>query len=231
MGRPQRRERARRAVRRAILDAARRLFVEQGYRNVSIRRIAARVDYSAAAIYSYFPGKDAIFFALAEAGFQRLDAALERSRAGTDDPLDLLRRGFLAYYTFSKASPEYFGLMFVDRTVPRLAEDWSRFGFLHSAFERASAAITRCIEAGVFPAGTNVHAAFHILWAGVHGVATIGLCNLFAPGEDPDAMARDTLEAAIAGLRSGLATTFIGADYAALLCSPATSDGAPDAHD
>ena len=74
MGIKERQDRERQAVRQAILDAARDLFVSEGYRNVSIRKIAERIEYSPAAIYSYFPSKDDIFFALAEEGFRRLDA-------------------------------------------------------------------------------------------------------------------------------------------------------------
>ena len=69
MGVKERQEREREAVSRSILDAARDLFVAEGYHNVSIRKIAERIEYSPAAIYSYFPSKDDIFFALAEEGF------------------------------------------------------------------------------------------------------------------------------------------------------------------
>ena len=64
-------------------------FVAEGYRNVSMRKIAERIEYSPAAIYSYFPSKDDIFFALAEEGFRLLAAV---RRGGFDetvaDPLE-----------------------------------------------------------------------------------------------------------------------------------------------
>src|ERR1700745_4340164 len=72
MGIRERQERDRETVRRAILDAARDLFVDEGFQNVSIRKIAERIEYSPAAIYGYFPSKDDIFFALAEEGFRLL---------------------------------------------------------------------------------------------------------------------------------------------------------------
>ena len=70
MGVKERQERDREQVRRSILDAAQELFVAEGYRNVSIRKIAEKVEYSPAALYSYFPRKDDLFFALAEEGFR-----------------------------------------------------------------------------------------------------------------------------------------------------------------
>ena len=86
MGVKERQEREREAVSRAILDAARDLFVAEGYHNVSIRKIAERIEYSPAAIYGYFPSKDDIFFALAEEGFRIL---LFRPRSTTlEQPQD-----------------------------------------------------------------------------------------------------------------------------------------------
>src|SRR5438045_8917576 len=81
MGIKERQERDREAVRRSILDAARDLFVTEGYRNVSIRKIAEKIEYSPAALYGYFPSKDDIFYALAEEGCRLLHAS--------DDPATL----------------------------------------------------------------------------------------------------------------------------------------------
>src|SRR5215204_314282 len=119
MGIKERQDRERQAVRHGILEAARDLFVSEGYRNVSIRKIAERIEYSPAAIYSYFPSKDDIFFALAEEGF-RLLVESGASCVHVADPFDRLRAGLWAFYQFSKTHPEYFDLMFVDRSVPSL---------------------------------------------------------------------------------------------------------------
>jgi AcrR family transcriptional regulator len=216
MGNRERQQREREAMRRAILDAARELFVKEGYRNVSVRKIAERIEYSGAAIYSYFPSKDAIFFALAEEGFRHLDQALTRAGTTGGNPLDVLRQGFWEYYQFSKGHPEHFELMFADRSVPRIMEDWARFGFLQTTVQKASDQIRACVERGDFPPDTVPEVAFHILWAAMHGVALIGLYGMFAPGEDPDALARDTFEAALAGLRTGIRTTFAAANLSTI---------------
>src|ERR1700746_4101221 len=117
MGIRERQERDREAVRRAILDAARELFVAEGYLNVSIRKIAERIEYSPAAIYGYFPSKDDIFFALAEEGFtfpsETEAVARPASGAGTT-PLDEIKAAMWRLYDFSRAHPQYFALMFID---------------------------------------------------------------------------------------------------------------------
>jgi AcrR family transcriptional regulator len=211
MGIRERQDRERHAVRQAILDAARDLFLSEGYRNVSIRKIAERIEYSPAAIYSYFPSKDDIFFALAEEGFQRLDAKV-RSAAGNPDPLEEVRATWWAYYEFSKEQREFFELMFVDRTVPQITEHWEGLARVQSMLDVAAARIQRCIDTGVFAPTTPAETAMHLLWGALTGPAVIGRdgsgCRL-APGEDPDALARDVLELILTGLKAGSVTTFV----------------------
>src|SRR3954453_9810537 len=124
MGIKERQERDREAGRRAILNAARDLFVTEGFQNVSIRKIAERIEYSPAAIYGYFPSKDDIYFALAEEGFRRLgdpgtvSVFAERNQP---EPLERLRVIFTRLHRFSREHPQYFALMFVERSVPRIS--------------------------------------------------------------------------------------------------------------
>jgi AcrR family transcriptional regulator len=207
MGIKERQDRERQAVRQAILDAARDLFVSEGYRNVSIRKVAERIEYSPAAIYSYFAGKDDIFFALAEEGFRRLDAQV-RGVAGSADPLQDMLACWWAYYQFSKEHREFFELMFVDRSVPQITEQWTGLAFVHEMLAFAASRIQRCVDAGIFPETTNAEVAMHLIWGALTGPAVIGSGCRLAPGEDPDALARDVLELVVAGLKGGAATTF-----------------------
>ncbi len=169
MGLKERQERDREKLRARILDAARELFVAEGYRNVSIRKIAEKVEYSPAALYSYFPSKDDVFFALAEEGFRKLFEFTNAPAVTAADPLSAIRDGFLRYYQFSREHPEYFDLMFVDRSVPKISRGWERFGFVQQMIDEVRAVIQRGIDAGLFPPNTDPDVAFHILWAAVHG--------------------------------------------------------------
>src|SRR5947207_14250430 len=107
MGIKERQERDREATQRAILDAARDLFVAEGYQNVSIRKIAERIEYSPAAIYGYFPSKDDIFFALAEEGFQLLRQMMpkEDDARRTTEPVARVRHSFRRFYTIRREPP------------------------------------------------------------------------------------------------------------------------------
>lgn len=208
MGTKERQDRERQAVRESILTAARDLFVAEGYQSVSIRKIAERIEYSPAAIYSYFAGKDDIFLALAAEGFHRLGVKVTAAM-NHDDPLENVRACWWAFFEFSQEQPAYFELMFVDRSVPRITQQWEGFEVLQQMLTSAVASVQRAIDAGAFPRTLSANAAMHMLWASLLGPAVVGIRHRLASGEDYDALARDVLNATIAGLQSGVPTTFV----------------------
>ena len=151
MSREERQQQARESTRRAILDAALELFIADGYAQVSIRNIAAKVEYSPAAIYSYFPSKDEIFFALAEEGF-RLLGGTRVSDTPSADPLDDVRATLWRLYEFSKEQPQYFALVFLDRHVPRVGPRVRALRVhVRDPQPRARRRCERCIDEGAVP--------------------------------------------------------------------------------
>ncbi|WP_028933598.1 TetR/AcrR family transcriptional regulator [Pseudonocardia spinosispora] len=57
-----RRERKKAATRKAIADAALRLFLEHGYDKVTMREVAEEADVSATTLLNYFPTKETLVF-------------------------------------------------------------------------------------------------------------------------------------------------------------------------
>ena len=116
MGTVERREREKKALREDILDAARDLFVEQGYENVSMRKIADRIEYSPTAIYLHFKDKSSLLTSICDETFLKLSAALEGITArGKSDPVELLKKGLHAYVDFGLAHPNHYQLTFLTR--------------------------------------------------------------------------------------------------------------------
>jgi AcrR family transcriptional regulator len=202
LGRGTRRRQAHEEIRRAILDAALELFVADGYAQVSIRNVAAKVEYSPGAIYSYFPSKDAIFFALAAEGFRLLGAG-ELSGARSSEPLDDIRDTIWRFYEFSKEQPQYFALVFLDRHVPRIGREYEQFTFMTDLKTRVLARVQRCIDRGLFPPTVAADVALRLLWAPVIGIASFQLSGRMPPEVDADALVRDAIDTTIAGIRAG----------------------------
>ena len=205
MGIKERQERDREEVRRSILDAARDLFVAEGYRNVSIRKIAEKIEYSPAALYGYFPSKDDIFYALAEEGFRLLhggDDPADFDGLEQLKPLERVRAIFWRLYQFSCKHPQYFELMFVDRSVPRIGQEYERFAFAREMKARLVSQIQSCIDDGSLPSHLDAHVVFRTLTMGLLGAAMMRLSCRFGPDENPDKLASNVLDVTLRGLQA-----------------------------
>lgn len=172
MGIQERRLRDRETLRRKILDAARELFVEEGYEAFSMRRLAERIEYSPTTIYLHFTDKAELFNAICEETFAQLVrrlAAIERR--GADRPLECLREGLHAYIDFGLKHPHHYTVTFV--LSPQQTEEYRFEGSAgEQAFGFLSRAVERCVEAKAFrPVETD--AAAQTLWAGVHGLTSL----------------------------------------------------------
>jgi AcrR family transcriptional regulator len=79
------------ARRRQILDAARRCFVRDGFHMTSMQDVLDEADLSAGAVYRYFPSKEELIYAIADAALADLSAALRDIwEAENPPPLDEL---------------------------------------------------------------------------------------------------------------------------------------------
>src|SRR6266446_3347136 len=112
MGSAERRNRERLELREKILATAREMFASEGIEAVTMRKIAERIEYSATAIYQYFPDKDALLREICERDFAAL-AQQSMRVAREPDPVQRLRKLGRAYVEFALAHPSSYRLMFM----------------------------------------------------------------------------------------------------------------------
>ena len=67
--------------RAAILDAAQRLFMQDGYRGISMRQIAEAVGVTKAALYYHFQDKEDLFVAIVEQYLLQMAALIDQVTA------------------------------------------------------------------------------------------------------------------------------------------------------
>ena len=175
MGIAERRVRERVELRQRILDAARELFMREGYERVTMRRIAEAIEYSPTAIYLHFEDKDDLVRALCSFEFSRLLEALPQEPPA--DPIEGLRQLGLAYARFGLAHPNHYRFMFMTPREPHehSGEGQRAFGLLLSAVERA-------VQSGRFQGGDTLAMA-QVLWSSIHGV--IALLITYTPEQFP----------------------------------------------
>jgi AcrR family transcriptional regulator len=183
LGPRERRDREREEVRTRILDAARELFLTEGYESVTMRRVADRIEYSPTAIYFHFRDKDTLIRELCDTDFRAL-AQQFTAIAEIADPVEQLRRTGLAYFDFATNYPNHYRLMFMTPHPPMDPESMSiaqgdpqedAYAFLRNV-------VAACVAAGLVREElADAELMSQTMWAGVHGVVSLQI----AKSDDP----------------------------------------------
>jgi AcrR family transcriptional regulator len=171
MGVQERRARQKESVREEILDAARTLFVKEGYEHVSIRRIAEKIEYAPGTIYLYFHDKAEILDRICEETFSKLARKLEAINRDQADPFDCLRRGLRTYIQFGIDNPNHYVVTFIQaKQVERQNKIHATAG--QRCFDVLRSGVQRCIDAQQLNCEDTEEVA-QALWAGMHGITTL----------------------------------------------------------
>lgn len=176
MGVQERRAREKANIREDILDAARTLFVKEGYEHVSIRKIAEKVEYAPGTIYLYFRDKAEILERLCDETFGKLSQKMQAINADPSNPLDGLRRGLRTYIQFGIDNPHHYIVTFVQaKQLPH--EHQPKGG--QQCFDCLRGAVRRCIDAEQLNCN-DVEEVSQAIWAGIHGLTTLLItCSAF----------------------------------------------------
>ncbi|MFN0167392.1 MAG: TetR/AcrR family transcriptional regulator [Bryobacteraceae bacterium] len=209
MGVAERKARHRSELRQEILEAARDLFVTEGVRNVSMRRIAEKIEYSPTTIYLHFKDKEDLLFQICEDTFRQLSEQfeeLEQSKSQCPpeqpyDPVDCLRRGLEIYLNFGIQHPNHYKVAFMTEPDPS-CEDSSKYHDPNSMGMRAYGylrhSVEQCVIQGRFP-NLDVSLASEALWAAVHGVTSLLVLYPNFPWSNREKVGAEVIDRMIAG--------------------------------
>ena len=157
-------------MRSRILKATMNLYVKGGYENVTMRRIAAKIEYSPGTIYLYFQNKKDIMLQLCYQGFELLLAHQDKLEK-IADPLERLSAGGSYYLAFAVENPELYELMFATKEILKESGPDEESVPLR-AFRKFAENVKACLDAGIFSAG-EVETTAIALWATLHGLASL----------------------------------------------------------
>ena len=171
MGLKERKERQKTEMRENILSAALKLFSDEGYDNVSMRKISTEIEYSVGTLYLYFKDRDEIFFELHKKGF---DEFYKRQLAvqNIKDPLQRLTEHSLVYIQFAIEQPLYYDLMFISRVPAKTIKKQQGWDFGNRTYDILKLNISQAKSVGHFN-GVEVEVAAFSLWSFVHGVSSL----------------------------------------------------------
>lgn len=186
MGIKDRKERKKKELKRLILDAGKKLFIEEGFDKVTIRRLAEKIEYSPGTIYLYFKDKNELLYELHKEGF---DDLYKRQRAvlNVKDPLKRMRKHAQVYLLFAMENPEYYDLMFIMRSPIKFIQNKHTWEIGMRSYELFRKDVKACIDAGLITE-TNPDIAAFSLWSLMHGIVSLIIrerCIMFSETEIP----------------------------------------------
>ena len=204
MGVQERRAREKQELRQDILDAARDLFVREGFENVSMRKIADKIEYSPTTIYLHFHDKADLLDCICEETFTRLDKLLTELAAAPGDHYERLRRGLRAYIEFGLNHPNDYRVAFIMDLKPFSAPDrmprCKEMG--EKTFDHLRQSVRKCVESGVFRR-LDIEATSQALWAAIHGLTSLLIVHSGYNWVDRDLLVDTLLDSVLGGLRAG----------------------------
>jgi AcrR family transcriptional regulator len=184
MGVKERREREKSETRDKILDAARELFVTEGYEGVSMRRVAEKIEYSPTAIYVYFADKNELFHELTRQDFARLQEVMKSAEMPTD-PIERLRQIGRRYVEFGVRYPHHYVFMFMTPHPEHEPDEEDREIMGNpevDAYALLKWAVEEAIKAGCFREEVqDAELVSQTLWASVHGVISLDIAKCKDP--------------------------------------------------
>jgi len=205
MGIAQRKERQKAELRDQILTAAREIVLTEGFEALSMRKIAEAIEYSPATIYLHFATRDEIALQLVREGFAQLLLAMAPVQSIVDPTERLMEIG-RRYIHFAMEQPETYRLIFMENpkfsseVIGQILNNPSEPG--ERAFAILAETVGELIAQKRFRPVDPEQAA-EVLWAGVHGVASLRIaCHAAGTklSEDMEKQSELMLEVMMRGL-------------------------------
>ncbi|WP_119081129.1 TetR/AcrR family transcriptional regulator [Chitinophaga alhagiae] len=171
MGISDRKEREKQEMRRLIIEAAMRMFVDEGYEKTSIRAIAEKIEYSPGTIYLYYKDKDELLYEVQREAFGELLKAFQEN-AVSKDPWKRLTQVMHTYVEFGLTHPDLYDLMFIIRSPMKTADEKGGWTNGDACFDYLNHTIQECIERQLIRYKDNRVASLSV-WSLGHGLVSL----------------------------------------------------------
>ena len=182
------------------MDAAREMFVAEGYGQVSMRKIATKIGYSPTTIYLYFKDKTDLLHQICEQTFARLARNIQAIQQLSDNPLEKLRSGMREYVHFGLQHPSQYEIIFI---TPLPRDFKTEFAGSNGAvaFDTMRGVVDECISANLLRIN-DVELISQTLWAGIHGVTSLLIKHDGFPFVERAKLIDSVIETLILGIKA-----------------------------
>jgi AcrR family transcriptional regulator len=170
MGIAERKQEEKQEMTKRILNGARKIFLEKGYEQTSMRNIANEINYSPGSIYFYFKDKSEIFHELHREGFHLLLSQL-KVLDKVADPFERLKAMGRVFIEFAQDNKDYYNLMFIV-DEPAKTPETGGFKIAQEAINQLYSVVKECQQKGRFKDMDTEYFTFMIL-STLHGICAL----------------------------------------------------------
>jgi AcrR family transcriptional regulator len=185
-------------LRDQILDISRHLLYEEGYKSLSMRKIAKKADVSATSIYLYFESKDHLLHTLIEESVEDLSQFIESKSLPKTDTIDRFKAITQSYVQFALAYPEKYEIIYKVRPDSMARYPKEKFRKARRAYELLVKTIEGSVEQGLMEVKNPVVTAYSI-WAQLHGVVSVVLNERLDSRINRDQFIEESIEHVVQG--------------------------------
>lgn len=182
------------------MDAARELFVADGYESVSMRKIADKIGYSPTTIYLYFNDKTDLLHQICEQTFAHLAQNIKGIQRLSDNPLEKLRSGMREYVHFGLKNPSQYEIVFIS-PLPGGGEIKFDETSGKIAFDTMREVVAECVSLNLLKS-RDVELISQTMWAGLHGVTSVLIKHGGFPFIEPEKLVDNLIDTLIAGSKA-----------------------------
>jgi len=142
------REHNKQANRTALIEAARRCFLEMGYEAVTVRDIIRASELAPGTFYNYFDDKEALFREILETGIREITDHIHELRHSSPNIESFIKSAYLALFSRISAEPCFFELILRNEHAVRSI---FRETMLRVPMRTLKADLRDAISRGIFP--------------------------------------------------------------------------------
>lgn len=204
MGISERRQSEIENLRKKIIDAASEILAVEGYENLSIRKIATKIEYSPGIIYHYFKDKSEIVACVVEEGYGNILKSISEIQIDRENPDKTMISAMSSYIELMLEKPEHFRAILMND----IEEIQEKVSILEQGISKRRKSIELLcnliyfgIEKGKFRE-MDVELTAQIIWTSTHGLISRLILEKNISEEQKKRLIKHHFDMLINGLRA-----------------------------
>ncbi len=185
-------------LRDQILEISRHMLFKEGYRSLSMRKIAKQANVTATSIYLYFENKDHLLHTLIEESVEDLSQFIEAEALPQTNNIERFKTIIERYVEFGIQNPEEYEIIYKIRSDAMARYPKEKFRKTRRCYELLVQTIMDSISEGLMEVDDPVVAAYSI-WAQLHGIVSVVLNKRLDRRINQTKFINDSIELVIQG--------------------------------